>query len=64
MIPHSFPGFPWADVPSDSVIVDVGGNIGAQTLVIAKAFPHLSFVVQDLPGPIRHGIEACDNLKK
>jgi hypothetical protein len=32
-----------------SVVVDVGGGVGSQTAVLAKAFDHIKFVVQDRP---------------
>lgn len=40
-------GFDWKGLPKDSVVVDVGGGVGSQTMVLAKAFDHLKFVVQD-----------------
>ncbi|KAI0360847.1 S-adenosyl-L-methionine-dependent methyltransferase [Trametes cingulata] len=39
--------YPWKDLPKDSVVIDVGGGIGSTSIVLAKAFPHLRFVVQD-----------------
>ncbi|KII92454.1 hypothetical protein PLICRDRAFT_172543 [Plicaturopsis crispa FD-325 SS-3] len=45
-------GLDWQDLPSDSVVVDVGGGVGAQSLDIAKAFPRLKVVVQDRPAVI------------
>ena len=32
-----------------SLLVDVGGGAGFATLVLYKAYPHLKYVVQDLP---------------
>ena len=29
------------------MVVDVGGGIGSTSVVLARAFPHLRFVVQD-----------------
>ena len=40
-------GFPWEELPSDSVVVDIGGGIGSVSLPIAEAFPHLRFVIED-----------------
>ncbi|KAJ7724579.1 O-methyltransferase [Mycena maculata] len=40
-------GFNWAGLAENSVIVDVGGGVGSTALVIAKAIPHVNFVVQD-----------------
>ncbi|KAH9924169.1 S-adenosyl-L-methionine-dependent methyltransferase [Fomitopsis serialis] len=40
--------FPWASL-SPATVVDVGGGVGSMSLDLAKAFPSLRFVVQDLP---------------
>ncbi|KAJ7115333.1 O-methyltransferase [Mycena epipterygia] len=40
-------GFKWADLPADSIVVDIGGGVGSTALMIAKAVPHLNLVVQD-----------------
>ncbi|KAH9925845.1 S-adenosyl-L-methionine-dependent methyltransferase [Epithele typhae] len=40
-------GFPWESLPKDSVVVDVGGGIGSVSVMLAEAFPHLRFVVED-----------------
>ena len=45
-------GFDWAELATNSVIVDVGGGVGSQTLTLAKTFDHLKFVVQDRPSVI------------
>ncbi|KZT70696.1 hypothetical protein DAEQUDRAFT_183861 [Daedalea quercina L-15889] len=42
-------GFPWHSLPQDSVVVDVGGGIGSTSMLLAHAFPHLRFLVQDRP---------------
>ncbi|KAK7689556.1 hypothetical protein QCA50_007348 [Cerrena zonata] len=42
-------GFPWMDLPEGSVVVDVGGGIGSTSMLLAKAFGHLRFVIQDRP---------------
>ncbi|KAI0063775.1 S-adenosyl-L-methionine-dependent methyltransferase [Artomyces pyxidatus] len=34
-------------LPDGSVVVDVGGGVGPVTLLLAKAFPNLKFVVED-----------------
>ncbi|KAG6894587.1 hypothetical protein C0995_014002 [Termitomyces sp. Mi166 len=44
-------GFDWKSL-STSVVVDVGGGIGSQSMVLAKEFPNLSFVIQDLESVI------------
>lgn len=40
-------GFTWEDLPQGSVLVDVGGGIGATTIIVAEAHPHLRVVVED-----------------
>ncbi|KAJ6472496.1 O-methyltransferase [Mycena sanguinolenta] len=42
-----FKGFPWQSLPAGSVIVDVGGGLGATSLAIAKRYPTLKVVNQD-----------------
>nr|GAT50375.1 predicted protein [Mycena chlorophos] len=42
-------GFEWAKLPKESVVVDVGGGVGATTFLLAKALPELRFIVQDRP---------------
>ncbi|GLA09588.1 hypothetical protein AnigIFM60653_011919 [Aspergillus niger] len=39
-------------LPADSVVVDVGGAQGDISFALVAAFPHLRFIVQDLPGVI------------
>jgi hypothetical protein len=39
----------WASYPENSTVVDVGGSTGSVTHLIAKKFPHLNYVIQDLP---------------
>jgi 16S rRNA A1518/A1519 N6-dimethyltransferase RsmA/KsgA/DIM1 with predicted DNA glycosylase/AP lyase activity len=38
----------WAALKDDAVVVDVGGGAGNLTLLLAKDFPQLKYVVQDL----------------
>ena len=40
-------GFDWAALPQGSLVVDVGGGVGSQTLTLAKKYQHLNFVIQD-----------------
>ena len=35
-------------IKNGGVVVDVGGGVGNVTHLLAKAFPHLCYVVQDL----------------
>ncbi|KAJ6583050.1 O-methyltransferase [Mycena vulgaris] len=47
-----FQGFDWSLLSPKSVIVDVGGGIGHVSLTIAKKYPQLRVVNQDLESPI------------
>lgn len=40
-------GYDWGALEKDAVVVDVGGGLGSQSLVIARAHPNLRLVVQD-----------------
>ena len=39
-------------IKNGGVVVDVGGGVGNVTHLLAKAFPHLCYVVQDLENVI------------
>lgn len=47
LIRTTFSAFDWASLPSDSLIVDVGGGLGPATLKLVNAFPHLKYLIQD-----------------
>jgi 16S rRNA A1518/A1519 N6-dimethyltransferase RsmA/KsgA/DIM1 with predicted DNA glycosylase/AP lyase activity len=38
----------WAALKDDAVVVDIGAGAGNLTLLLAKEFPQLKYVVQDL----------------
>lgn len=40
-------GFDWGTLAKDSLIVDVGGGNGSQSLILARNFPDLRIIVQD-----------------
>ena len=46
-------GFDWASL-GEATVVDVGGSLGIVSCDIAKRFPDLRFIVQDLPKVIEH----------
>ncbi|KAH8096884.1 hypothetical protein BXZ70DRAFT_865118, partial [Cristinia sonorae] len=56
----------WEDLPPCSVVVDVGGGIGSTSMLLANAFKHLRFVVQDRDPVVEMGLAAwkdrCPNL--
>ncbi|KAF4628136.1 hypothetical protein G7Y89_g10015 [Cudoniella acicularis] len=52
-VDHLLEGLDW-DALGDAKVVDVGGNSGSASLALAKTFPNLRFVVEDLPEPIQN----------
>ncbi|KAH8980527.1 S-adenosyl-L-methionine-dependent methyltransferase [Lactarius deliciosus] len=40
-------GYAWEKLPPGSLVVDVGGGVGSQSLALARRHPDLRFVVQD-----------------
>jgi len=40
-------GYDWGHLPEGSLVVDVGGGVGALSLTLAKYHPQLRFVIQD-----------------
>lgn len=60
-------GYPWADF-GDATFVDIGGSHGFVCVALAKKFPRMKFVVQDLPktvadGPSKIPPELSDRIK-
>ncbi|KAI0339260.1 hypothetical protein BDW22DRAFT_1431862 [Trametopsis cervina] len=51
-------GFHWHELPTRSVVVDVGGGIGSTSMLLANAFPHLRFIIQDRPPVVEMGVMA------
>jgi len=51
-------GFDWATIPNGT-IVDIGGGIGTQSLIIAQEYPKLKLVIQDLPSVIEDAKKVC-----
>lgn len=41
--------YPWSSLPPDATVVDVGGSHGFVCVELAKIFPEMKFIVQDLP---------------
>jgi tRNA G46 methylase TrmB len=46
-------------LPEGSLVVDVGGGVGSQSLTLAKHHPQLRFVVQDRESVVGDAIEVC-----
>ncbi|KAB8218550.1 S-adenosyl-L-methionine-dependent methyltransferase [Aspergillus novoparasiticus] len=51
---HLVDGFDWASL-GKATVVDVGGSTGAASIALAKSFPDLNFIVQDLSGNTKSG---------
>ncbi|KAG6852088.1 hypothetical protein C0991_003244 [Blastosporella zonata] len=45
--------YEWSKLPAGSVIVDVGGGVGSESLPVARSFPALKIVIQDLASVIK-----------
>ncbi|KAJ7487261.1 S-adenosyl-L-methionine-dependent methyltransferase [Mycena galericulata] len=56
--------YPWANLPTDTVVCDVGGGNGHVTVDLVKKFPHLKVIVQDLPSVVEEGRGIVDNDKQ
>ncbi|KAJ7183858.1 S-adenosyl-L-methionine-dependent methyltransferase [Mycena filopes] len=50
-------GFDWQKHPEGSIVVDVGGGPGVQSLIVSRQNPQLSFVVQDRAPVTQEGTE-------
>ncbi|KAJ7278706.1 S-adenosyl-L-methionine-dependent methyltransferase, partial [Mycena rebaudengoi] len=47
--------FPWDNLPKDAVVVDVAGGVCSASLSLARAHPHLRFIIQDQAQVVLHG---------
>ena len=52
-------GDTWENTPEGSLVVDVGGGVGTQSLTLATQQPHLRFVVQDRESVVGNAVEVC-----
>ncbi|KAF8719122.1 hypothetical protein AX14_011412 [Amanita brunnescens Koide BX004] len=41
--------FDWKSLPNNAVVVDVGGGVGAMSMVLARNYSHFQIVIQDRP---------------
>lgn len=56
---HIVDGYPWANV--QGTVVDVGGSRGDASIAVARDFPKLNFVVQDLPEAINASLKTLSS---
>jgi hypothetical protein len=54
---YELTGYAWGRLPEGSLVVDVGGGVGSQSLTLATHFPHLRFVVQDREAVVADAVE-------
>ncbi|KAI9694040.1 MAG: hypothetical protein M1822_003311 [Bathelium mastoideum] len=59
---HLVRGFDWANLPAGATVVDVGGSRGHASVALAKQYPHLHFIVQDLPETIANANSNLNDL--
>lgn len=59
---HLVEAFRWSEL-GKALVVDVGGNSGHASVALAKAYPDLEFIVQDLPSAIDHALERAKDLE-
>lgn len=50
-------GYTWENIAEGSLVVDVGGGVGSQSLTLATHQPHLRFVVQDREAVVGNAVE-------
>ena len=50
---HLLDAYPWSGLGAGATVVDVGGSDGYVSVLLARAFPGLRLVVQDLPGVVQ-----------
>ncbi|GJE88029.1 O-methyltransferase [Phanerochaete sordida] len=53
-------GFDWKALKQDAIVVDVGGGIGSQSLIIAQHNEHLRFIVQDREPVVKDAVKFWD----
>ncbi|TKX25775.1 O-methyltransferase-like protein 7 [Elsinoe australis] len=58
---HLINGFDWKSLPAGATVVDVGGSTGHASIALAQAYPHLNFIVEDLPETIANSKKAFES---
>ncbi|KAK4235625.1 sterigmatocystin 8-O-methyltransferase [Achaetomium macrosporum] len=57
-IEHLLNGYKWQSIREGGLVVDVGGSTGTTAIMLARKFPHLRFVVEDLEANAESGRKA------
>ena len=55
----NFAGYDWEHLPEGSLVVDVGGGVGSQSLTLAQHHPQLRFVIQDRESVLEDATDVC-----
>jgi hypothetical protein len=59
----NFAGYDWDRLPEGSLVVDVGGGVGSQSLMLAKHHPQLRFVIQDRESVLGDATDVCAMIR-
>ena len=52
-------GFDWTALPPDSVVIDVGGGVGAASLPIVRSCQNIKLVIQDTENFVHEAPKVC-----
>ncbi|KAF2166409.1 hypothetical protein M409DRAFT_54760 [Zasmidium cellare ATCC 36951] len=61
-IEHLIEGFDWASV-GNGLVVDIGGSSGHASIALARSYPELRLIVQDLPKVIETSVAQASSLE-
>jgi len=53
--------FDWKSLPTNALVVDVGGGVGSASMTLARQCPDLRIVVQDRPAVVENGIQLWEH---
>jgi ubiquinone/menaquinone biosynthesis C-methylase UbiE len=53
LIPINVADFPWKKFPKGTTVCDVGGGVGNISMQLAKSYPSLHLILQDLPHQLK-----------